>query len=250
MCGRYLITSPPDAIRNLFRYPEQPNLPACYNIAPTQPVPIVRMTDGGRQFVLVRWGLIPSWVKDPRAFSLLINARGETANEKPAFKNAMKRRRCLFPADGFYEWKEIGGRRKAFFAHPTADGPVAFAGLYETWTGPNGEEIDTAAIITTQANSTLAAVHHRAPVIVPPDQFDFWLDCRNVDERSAAELFVPAPEGTWAVREVSPAVNKVANDSPALLEPYDSDSMPVEPPKPKLRAKPAKEEDGRQGSLF
>lgn len=250
MCGRYLITSAPDAIRNLFRYPEQPNFPARYNIAPTQPVPIVRMTDGGRQFALVRWGLIPSWVKDPKTFTLLINARGESANEKPAFKNAMKRRRCLFPADGFYEWKEIGGRRKAFLAHPAAEGPVAFAGLYETWVGPNGEEVDTAAIITTQANSALSAVHHRAPVIVPPAQFDFWLDCRNVDERSAAELFVPAPEGTWAVREVSPAVNKVANDSPALLEPYDSDSMPVEPPKPKPRAKPAKEEDGRQGSLF
>ena len=101
MCGRYCMTSAPEAIRALFRYPEQPNFPARYNIAPTQPVPIVRMADGERQFALVRWGLIPAWVKDPKGFSLLINARGESVNDKPAFKNAMKRRRCLFPADGF-----------------------------------------------------------------------------------------------------------------------------------------------------
>jgi putative SOS response-associated peptidase YedK len=251
MCGRYLLTSAPDAIRRLFRYPDQPNFPPRYNIAPTQPVPIVRMTDRGREFALVRWGLLPSWVKDPKAFSLLINARGESVNEKPAFKNAMKRRRCLFPADGFYEWKQIGGRRGAFYAHPVEQGPVAFAGLYETWMGPNGEEVETAAIVTTQANSALSEIHHRAPVVVPRDQFDFWLDCRNVDEQRAANLLVPAPEGSWAIREVSPAVNKVANDSPALLEPYDGRSAALtEPPKAKARPKPAKENDGRQGSLF
>ena len=102
MCGRYVITSAPEAIRALFRYPEQPDFPPRYNIAPTQPVPIVRMNEGVRAFALVRWGLIPPWVKDPRKFSLIINARGDTLNEKPSFRNAMKRRRCLFPADGFY----------------------------------------------------------------------------------------------------------------------------------------------------
>ena len=105
MCGRYAATLPPEAMRALFRYPEQPNFPPRYNIAPTQPIAIVRVVEGRRQFALVRWGLIPSWVKDPRAFSLVINARGESVNEKPAFKNAMKYRRCLVPADGFYEWK-------------------------------------------------------------------------------------------------------------------------------------------------
>src|SRR3954469_24104439 len=112
MCGRYAMTSAPEAVRALFRYLDQPNFPPRYNVAPTQPVPIVRMFEGRRQFVLVRWGLIPSWVSDPKDFSLLINARAETVNDKPAFKNAMKRRRCLFPADGFYEWKAIGGSKR------------------------------------------------------------------------------------------------------------------------------------------
>ena len=115
MCGRYAITTAPEAIRPLFGYPEQPNFPARYNIAPTQPVPIVRMVEGKRQFALVRWGLIPAWVKDPRAFSLLINARGESVLDKPAFRNAMKYRRCLFPADGFYEWKREGEKKRPYF---------------------------------------------------------------------------------------------------------------------------------------
>src|SRR5690606_4188425 len=105
MCGRYLIISDPGTLRWLFGYPDQPNFPPRYNVAPTQPVPIVRMQEGQRRFALVRWGLMPPWVKDPKNFTLLINARGESAHEKPSFKNAMKRRRCLIPADGFYEWK-------------------------------------------------------------------------------------------------------------------------------------------------
>ena len=137
MCGRYCITSAPEAIRALFRYREQPNFPARYNVAPTQPVPIVRMVEGERQFALVRWGLIPAWVKDPKGFSLLINARAESVNDKPAFQNSMKRRRCLFPADGFYEWKAHGNTKRPYLARSTAGGPIAFAGLWETWIGPN-----------------------------------------------------------------------------------------------------------------
>ena len=250
MCGRYCMTSAPEAIRALFRYPEQPNFPARYNIAPTQPVPIVRMADGERQFALVRWGLIPAWVKDPRAFSLLINARGESVNDKPVFKNAMKRRRCLFPADGFYEWKPVGGSKRPYFARPVAGGPIAFAGLWETWTGPNGEEMETAAILTTQANAEMAAVHHRAPVIVPPEQFDFWLDCKNVDEKMAAELLVPAPEGTVEVYEISPAVNRVANDAPSILQPYSSDTAAPPEEKQKPERKTRQKADTGQGSLF
>src|SRR3984893_5416030 len=130
MCGRYVITSSPEAIRALFRYPEQPNFPPRYNVAPTQPVPIVRISERARAFALVRWGLIPAWVKDPRGFSLLINARGETVGEKPAFRNAMQRRRCLFPADGFYEWKPDGERKRPHFIRPRGGGPIAFAGLW------------------------------------------------------------------------------------------------------------------------
>src|SRR6478736_735535 len=114
MCGRYLITSSPEAFRRLFGYGEQPNFPPRYNVAPTQPIPVVRLVDGRRTFALLRWGLIPSWVKDPRGFSLLINARAESVLEKPAFRNAMRRRRCLIPADGFYEWKRDGARKRAF----------------------------------------------------------------------------------------------------------------------------------------
>jgi putative SOS response-associated peptidase YedK len=254
MCGRYCISSAPEAIRALFRYGQQPNFPARYNVAPTQPVPIVRMVqegrEGEREFALVRWGLIPAWVKDPKDFSLLINARGETANDKPAFKNAMKRRRCLFPADGFYEWKPVGNSKRPYFARPAAGGPIAFAGLWETWIGPNGEEVETAAIVTTQANTEMAAVHHRAPVIVPPEQFDLWLDCRRVDETLAATLISPAPDGVMQVYEISPAVNRVANDSAALLEPYSAEAAtpPADQPKPIRRPKQAV--DTGQGSLF
>jgi len=154
MCGRYLITSSLEAFRRLFGYLEQPNFPPRYNVAPTQPIPVVRIVEGRRQFALVRWGLIPPWVKDPRKFTLLINARAESVNDKPAFRYPMRRRRCLVPADGFYEWKDEGGRKRPFCVRPRDGEPIAFAGLWETWIGPNGEELETAAIITTNASRT------------------------------------------------------------------------------------------------
>jgi putative SOS response-associated peptidase YedK len=248
VCGRYFISTAPEAIRALFRYREQPNFPPRYNVAPTQPVPIVRMAEGHRQFALVRWGLIPAWVEDPRGFALLINARGESVNDKPAFKNAMKRRRCLFPADGFYEWKAHGSSKRPHFARPKAGGPVAFAGLWETWMGPNGEEMETAAIVTTVANAEMAEVHTRAPVIVPPGQFDLWLDCAHVDERAATAVIAPAPDGSMEVYEISPAVNRVINDSAELLVPYSADDAPqAAAPKPTRKKQVS---DSRQGSLF
>jgi putative SOS response-associated peptidase YedK len=220
MCGRYVITSTPEAIRALFEYPERPNFPPRYNIAPTQPIPIVRLADGKRQFALMRWGLIPSWVKDPKSFSLLINARAESVVDKPAFRAAMRRRRCLIPADGFYEWTEVGGRKRPYFVRLKSGEPFAFAGLWETWTGPNGEEIDTAAIVTTAANPTLAAIHNRMPVILPPEAFEMWLDCVHVDPSTAAALLVPARDGLFEAYEVSTAVNRVPNDSAALVVPH------------------------------
>src|SRR5712691_7452771 len=161
MCGRYTVTSTPDAMRALFRYEEQPNFPPRYNVAPTQPIPIIRLVDGKRHFALVRWGMLPSWVKDPKTFTLLINARGESVAEKPAFRAAMKRRRCLIPADGFYEWKAVGERKQPYFVRAKSGGLLAFAGLWETWTGPNGEELETGTIVTTSANKTLAPIHDR-----------------------------------------------------------------------------------------
>ena len=267
MCGRYVIISTPEAIRALFGYGEQPNFPPRYNVAPTQPIPVVRLADGKRAFALMRWGMIPSWVKDPKTFALLINARGESVLDKPAFRNAMRRRRCLIPTDGFYEWQvrekageKAGGPKRPYFVRAKRDArgnapPLAFAGLYETWTGPNGEELDTAAIITTAANRTLAALHDRMPVFVPPEAFDLWLDCANVEADVAAALIRPADEALLEAYEVSPAVNRVANDSAALIAPllpasgaaisHAAESAPAAQAKPK---RPKKRSD--QPSLF
>ncbi len=252
MCGRYVITSPPAAIRALFGYAEQPNFPPRYNVAPTQPIPVVRLHEGRRQFALMRWGLVPSWVKDPKALSLLINARAESVIDKPAFRAAMRRRRCLVPADGFYEWKDIGGRRQPYFVRFKRSGaPFAFAGLWETWTGPNGEEMDTAAIVTTNANRSLSAVHPRMPVILPPEAFDLWLDCARVDAKTAAALLVPAREDLLEAYEISPAVNRVANDSQALIAPADAAQAAAPPEGPAREGKTkAVKKRGDQASLF
>src|SRR5205809_836341 len=256
MCGRYLIISSPEAIQRFFQYAEQPNFPARYNVAPTQPIPIVRLAEGKRQFALVRWGLIPAWAKDPRGFGLLINARGESVNDKPAFRNAMKRRRCLIPADGFYEWQEVGGKKRPYVVRPKAGGPIAFAGLWECWMGPNGEEMETAAIVTTAANRTLGVIHERMPVVVPPDAFDFWLDCANVDALTAAALLTAPREDFFEAYEISTAVNRVANDGPKLIEPLAAQPAPATPTNAESEVsatakrvkKPKKDE--RQTSLF
>ncbi len=247
MCGRYAVTTAPEAMRALFRYLEQPNFPPRYNVAPTQPVAIVRMVEGKREFALVRWGLIPAWVKDPRGFSLLINARGESVLDKPAFRNAMKRRRCLFPADGFYEWKREGDRKQPYFVRLKSGQPMAFAGLWETWSGPNGEELETAAIVTTAASRSIAHIHDRMPVIVAPEAFDFWLD-PNVDAQTASAVIAPAPDAALEAYEVSSAVNRTANDSRELLEPLREPEM-VEAAPAAPKRKKAQKDDG-QTSLF
>jgi putative SOS response-associated peptidase YedK len=226
MCGRYVIFSTPEAIRALFRYGEQPNFPPRYNIAPTQPIPIVRLRDGKPSLALMRWGLLPSWVEEPKTFPLLINARGESVLDKPAFRNAIRRRRCLIPTDGFYEWQAgpASGSKQAFFVRARrgehgAAAPLAFAGLWETWTGPNGEELDTAAIVTTAANRTLSAIHPRMPAFVAPEDFARWLDCDAVPAEEAATLIKPADEALLDAYPVSAAVNRVVNDSEALIAP-------------------------------
>ncbi len=251
MCGRYVITSAPEAIRALFRYQEQPNFPPRFNVAPSQPIPIVRLVDGVRQFALVRWGLLPSWVKDPKTFALLINARGESVLDKPAFRAAMKRRRCLIPADGFYEWQAGGARKQPYFIRLKSGAPMAFAGLWETWTGPNGEELETAAIVTANANRTLGHIHDRMPVVVEPDAFDLWLNCADIDAQTAAALITPAPDQLFEAYPVSTDVNRVANDNAKLLEPL----APGAPEsaavlKPPARAPKRVKKDEGQTSLF
>src|SRR6185369_4344417 len=229
MCGRYTVTASPETIRALFRYVEQPGFPPRYNVAPTQPIPVVRLIDAERHFALMRWGLLPSWVKDPKTFSLLINARGESVNAKPAFRNAMKRRRCLITANGFYEWQALPGRKQPFYIKTKSGEPIAFAGLWETWIGPNGEELDTAAIVTTRTNRALSPIHDRMPVVIPPDAFDLWLNCRDVDEMTASALIAPAQEDLFEAYPVSTAVNRTANDNPKLIEPFAAPAAEREP---------------------
>ena len=220
MCSRYTLTSRPDLVREYFGYNRQPNFPPRYNIAPTQPVPIVRAgLDGVREFALVRWGLIPSWVKDPREFSTLINARAETISEKPSFKAGFRYRRCLFPADGFYEWAGKKGAKHAYFIHPAKTGPIAFAGIWEHWMGSEGSELESAAIITTEANTKVSYVHGRMPVILAQEHFSQWLECRGTDLRDVQSLLHPAPEDMLKIVEISAAVNNPRNDMPEVQEP-------------------------------
>jgi putative SOS response-associated peptidase YedK len=255
MCGRFVITSPPEALRKIFGYADQPNFPPRFNISPTQPIPVVIIENGIRHFRLMRWGLIPAWVKDARKFTLLINARSETVRDKPAFKNAMKRRRCLIPADGYYEWHTSEQRKRPYFINRRDGSPIGFAGLAETWIGPNGEELDTVAIVTAPASSDLAVLHHRVPVTIAPDEFDRWLDCSANDVDEVMALLRGPEEGEFAWHEVSTRVNRVANDDAQLILPITAEQREAEEPTPVKKAsrrKPASvsSDDSGQGSLF
>ena len=254
MCGRFVITSPPAALRQVFGYAEQPNFPPRFNVAPTQPVPVVIIENGNRHFRLMRWGFLPAWVKDPREFSLVINARSESVLEKPAFKNAIKRRRCLVPADGYYEWHTSDNRKRPYFIYRRDGQPIAFAALWETWMGSNGEEMDTVAIVTAAASPDLAVLHHRVPVTIAPDDFDRWLDGFPDDVTEAMALLVAPREGEFGWHEISTRVNRVANDDEQLLLPITDEQRAAEeapPPKRAAPKKPAAEpKDSGQGSLF
>ncbi|QFU15856.1 SOS response-associated peptidase [Microvirga thermotolerans] len=249
MCGRYAITLPPEAYRALFGYPEQPNFPPRYNVAPTQPVPVVLQERGERHFRLVRWGFLPSWAKDPKDFPLVINARGETLETKPTFKAALKRRRCIFLADGFYEWQRHGREKAPFLIRLRDRGPMPLAGLWETYTDPAGGEIDTAAIVTTDANGVLAAIHDRMPVILSREDIPAWLDVSDEDTAKAMRLVRPCPEAWVDMVPVSRRVNKVENDDPGVQEP-----LPAPEPAPatarRKAAKPRSSDEDEQGSLF
>mgnify|MGYP001274335293 CR=1 FL=1 len=249
MCGRYAITLSPEDYRELFGYPEQPNFPPRYNVAPTQPVPVVLQERGERHFRLVRWGFLPSWAKEPKEFPLVINARGETLETKPTFKAALKRRRCIFLADGFYEWQRHGREKAPFLIRLRERGPMPLAGLWETYTDPAGGEIDTAAIVTTDANGVLSAIHDRMPVILSRDAIEAWLDVRDENTDRAMRLVRPCPEEWLDMVPVSRRVNKVENDDAGVQEP-----LPAPEPAPvatkRRAAKPRSSDEDDQGSLF
>ena len=224
MCSRYSLTSPPEAVRSYFDTLPFEDFPPRFNIAPTQPIHIVRTAAAGagpdRELVLVRWGLIPGWVKQPAEFSTLINARSETAIEKPSFRTGMRHKRCLIPATGFYEWTGPKGQKQPHLircAHPgNTGGLIAFAGIYETWMGADGSEIDSAAILTTAANTTVARIHDRMPAILAPDDFSDWLDCRSVTATEAAQLLRPASDDLLETVQVSRAVNNPRSEGAEL----------------------------------
>lgn len=220
MCSRYSLTSPFEAVRSYFSATNRPEFPPRYNIAPTQPVLIARLGHRlERELTLVRWGLIPSWVKDPAAFTTLINARAETAAEKPSFRAALRHRRCLVPADGFYEWTGKPGAKRPHLIRPRGGGPMALGGIFEHWMGPDGSEIETMAILTVAANRTVSVLHDRMPLILAPDTFDLWLDCRSGTATGILPLLVPAPDDLLDIVEVSPRLNNPRNEGPELQEP-------------------------------
>lgn len=236
MCGRFASTTPPDQLANYFGAAlaeqlsdgdEESGPSANYNVAPTQGVYTVYEDGGVRRLDTFHWGLVPFWAKDPKVGNRMINARAETIAEKNAYKRPFARKRCLIPADGFYEWKKIEGqKRKQPMYMSRVDGePFAFAGLWEVWkdknhTDDDGEplELYSCTIITGEPNDAVAEVHDRMPVMLPPDTWDQWLDRDNDDTESLQGLLVPAPSQLIRIHPVSTEVNNVRNNGPELIE--------------------------------
>ena len=221
MCGRYALAVDGRALREAFRTVDSLPWRPRYNLAPSQEVPAVRLGDRGRELVLLRWGLVPRWAEDPRFGWRTVNARAETVDRKPAFREAFRRRRCLIPATGFYEWRRLDGRKQPYHVARRDGGLMAFAGLWERWTGPGGERLESCTIVVTDAPPPLAAVHGRMPVILGEADHDRWLD-PAADPRVLRGLLRPCPAGRLAWWPVSARVNSPAQDDPAFLEPVEA----------------------------
>jgi putative SOS response-associated peptidase YedK len=218
MCGRYTLTVDAAVLAELFAIEPLTELGPRYNIAPTQKVPIVRPGAGGRrEWATVRWGLIPSWAKEPTIGARLINARAETAADKPSFRAAFKHRRCLVPADGFYEWVKIGDGKRPHHIRFVDRRPFAFAGLWERWSPAQGEAVESCTILTTSPNELIARLHDRMPVIVPRARFAEWLAESPLDAGAAAALLAPFPADGMEAVPVSARVSSPRNDDPGCL---------------------------------
>lgn len=241
MCGRFAFTAGLEELLAIFGLLEAEDFPARFNIAPTQPILLV--IAGGsqpepgsnlpdRRTMLARWGLIPGWTKDPNDLPAHFNARSETAADKASFKAAMRHRRVLVPASGFYEWRRTGDRRsQAYWVRPRHGGIVAFGGLMETYAEPGGSEIDTAAILTTGASPDISHIHDRMPVVIKSEDFERWLDCRTQEPRDVAHLMRTPEEGFFEAIPVSDRVNKVANTGPDLQERAEAEQSAATPAK-------------------
>lgn len=238
MCGRYALTLKQGKMAELYKLLDTVAVVPRYNIAPTQPVVAIWEGEARRAAHFARWGLVPGWVKDPRDFPLLINARAESMAEKPAFRDALKHGRCIVPASGYYEWHAGADGKKRPYYITRADGqPMALAGLRAVWTGPEGEEIDSLATVTVPANAQLAAIHHRmAAILLDEAAQDAWLDVRGVRAQEAAQLALPLPEGALKFHPVSSRVNSAREDDPGLIA--------------EVAAQKPEEDRGGQMSLF
>lgn len=242
MCGRYASTLPPEMMVELFNLLKSVDLVPRYNIAPTQPIVAIWEQEGRREAHFARWGLVPGWVKDPREFPLLVNARVETMAEKPAFRDALKYGRCIIPASGYYEWHTNPDKTKQpYYITMANDRPMALAGLYASWMGPNGEEIDSVATITVPANPQLSEIHDRMPAILDADAVEQWLNVRDVRAQHAAQLALPLQDGELKFHPVSTRVNSARDDDAGLIE-----KVTVEKPEPR----PRKLAGGGQLDLF
>ncbi len=226
MCGRFTVTTPvEDLVREFGLEPPAEPLPPRFNVAPTQPVPAI-VSDAPRQLSLLRWGLVPSWASDVSIGNRLINARAESLAEKPAFRKALEKRRCLVLADGFFEWRKEGKKRFPIWLRRADHRPFAFAGLWEVWRAPDGSWLRTCTIVTVPANSLVAPIHDRMPAILPPDRFDRWLAAPTEE---ALPLLVPFPAGEMEALPVSSRVNSPAYDDPACIEPAPSEPLLLRP---------------------
>lgn len=220
MCGRYALYSHPEAILRHFglaRLPEA--LSPRYNIAPSQQAPVVRgARGGGRELALMRWGLVPGWSKEPKTSYSTINAKAETVHVKPAYRTAFRRRRCLVPASGWYEWEETSQGKRPWFFRPREGELLALAGLWERW-GEGEEAFDSYSIIVTDANALAKRIHRRMPVVIAPQDYDFWLDPAVTEPQALRPLLAPCPPDWLEAYPVSARVNSPRNDDPALVEP-------------------------------
>ena len=218
MCGRFVLHTPPPALAEYFDIDAIPDLAASYNIAPSQPVAAVRVLEQHREMAMLRWGLLPSWAKAAKTNYSMINARAETVAEKPAYRAAFRQRRCLIPADGFYEWRQTPDGKQPYYICMRQDGVFALAGLWERWIGPD-EKIDSCTIIVTQANDTIRPVHERMPVIIRPADFDQWLDPEWRDADAMKVLLQPWPADEMVAYPVNKAVNSPANNDAQCIAP-------------------------------
>lgn len=223
MCGRFTLRASASVIAEQFALFELPPFTARFNIAPSQPVPVIRLQpekpNPQRELVWLQWGLIPSWAESPALGSRLINARAESAAEKPAFRTAIRRRRCLVIADGFYEWQTTDKAKQPYFIHLRDNRPFAFAGMWEAWEGPDRSMLETCTVITTEPNELMRPIHNRMPVILPPDAYATWLNPAIQDPRRLATLLVPYTGDGLQAHAVDTFVNTPTHDSPRCIEP-------------------------------